>query len=144
MEIKKEYYQEHQRLRKYMGQECSDETDRISQDEIKGFCAQMLVQYQVQEYNPDPERVRTFRQIARDAMAMAQELLLNLSIYTERDCIGCIELTAPALILDASCSPSARQTLSQLFSEADQIWIDGGKGMCRMRMVFRLYEEEAE
>lgn len=88
-----------------------------------------------------PERLRHFRRLAGQAAALAAELPADLSVHTEEEVgLGCIDLIAPALFLDESCSEQARKTFRRLCSEAASISLDASEGTLRLRAVFRLYE----
>lgn len=146
MGIKKDFYLEHQRLRDCANRYVHETPQGITEQEIEGLCAQLLERYQKHEDLTSrvlsQKRIRSFRRIAKQTVSMARELLVDVSIRAEQDCLGYIELTGETIILDASCSAAVRQDFASLFREASQTWIDGSEGVCKLRFIFQLYEEE--
>lgn len=145
MEITKDYYLEHQRLCAG-GEQEPGAARNIPEREIEALCAELVGSYRSRENcirrALSPARIRAFQRTAKRADAMARELLLNIAIRTERACLGCIELAGQTVILDESCSAEARESFAALFRDAGQVWMDSSEGLCKMRFLFRLYEEQ--
>lgn len=136
----KNYFSEHEQLRHTLEESApppAGKTDPAS-------CARLWAEHQAEEarLEQDPAQTERFHALARRAVQMAEELLLDIKTYIQADQVGVISLTAERFSIDESCSPAARQTIAELFCTGDPIWVGTEAGRCRMVFTFKLRREK--
>lgn len=138
MKLEQDYSTRRQRLAEQAMAALYEGPDEVA---LRTACRTLLREQQVQEAeskqeNASPEKQRRFQALAKAAARMAAELPADISIHTEADGRGYIDLASPLLVLDESCSAEAWQTFDALLCGAQQVWMDGSEGNCKLRFVF--------